>query len=486
MLFSCTSDDLENNSTNPVINQLKNDLKLDQFSNKNISQNLVVNWETPSRIEKDGFEIYEIGITETNEVKISSKIFQESLKYELIAIKKDSTVYSYFIEAFSSVHNDLYTGTIQELDNYTGTLNVFDLGGKQLGQLLVHNGVAKNPSNSAELEHLELAINLFSRSNKKGLTRKLPECNNTYTVKLLNDQWEDRFEEWTYASTGEVFLTKYLGRVFIKTEDTYETMSVSYPCDSEYTNDDIHIPFITKNYRTFNCEIADVLEEKIDYALLDPCPKAIMDKLKNSTNADIADVLAKLGANSVYTVNMKMGSTAQGYAQTQKISENNYLITVANDSYTTSTNLFRAAVLIHEIIHAYYHSVVDDNNNPTTNLLLNNFSYLYQAYEEKKYPGGPTVAQHDQMANDYIDSMAMVLEAYYISSTPLPFTIPSHEVFTDLAWGTLQEASIFREKYKDGDPVKARILNRYRTESSGRSVEVNTTLQQNPIGKPCN
>ena len=54
LLFSCTNDELENNSTNPVINQLKNDLKLDQFTNKNISQNLVVNWETLSRIEKDG------------------------------------------------------------------------------------------------------------------------------------------------------------------------------------------------------------------------------------------------------------------------------------------------------------------------------------------------------------------------------------------------------------------------------------------------
>jgi hypothetical protein len=39
-------------------------------------------------IEKQGFEI-EIGITETDEVKITSKLFQESLQYELIAIKKN-------------------------------------------------------------------------------------------------------------------------------------------------------------------------------------------------------------------------------------------------------------------------------------------------------------------------------------------------------------------------------------------------------------
>jgi hypothetical protein len=55
-------------------------------------------------------------------------------------------------------------------------------------------------------------------------------------------------------------------------------MSVSYPCESQ--NDEIHIPYIRKSYKTINYEISDVLEEKIDYTLLDTCPKAIMDKLK--------------------------------------------------------------------------------------------------------------------------------------------------------------------------------------------------------------
>jgi hypothetical protein len=54
-------------------------------------------------------------------------------------------------------------------------------------------------------------------------------------------------------------------------------MSVSYP-ESQYSNDEIHIPYIRKSYKTINYEISD--EEKIDYTLLDTCPKAIMDKLK--------------------------------------------------------------------------------------------------------------------------------------------------------------------------------------------------------------
>ena len=94
LLFSCTSDDLENNSTNPVINQLKNDLNLDQFKNKNIAENLVVNWQTLSRIDKDGFEIYEIEAIEKNPSKIESNLFQSELKYELISIKNNNEIHS--------------------------------------------------------------------------------------------------------------------------------------------------------------------------------------------------------------------------------------------------------------------------------------------------------------------------------------------------------------------------------------------------------
>jgi hypothetical protein len=41
------------------------------------------------------------------------QVISESLQYELIAIKKNAVTYSYLIQAFSSVQNDLYTGTIQ-------------------------------------------------------------------------------------------------------------------------------------------------------------------------------------------------------------------------------------------------------------------------------------------------------------------------------------------------------------------------------------
>jgi hypothetical protein len=479
MLFSCTSDDLENNSTNPVINQLKNDLKLDQFSNKNISQNLVVNWETPSRIEKDGFEIYEIGITETNEVKISSKIFQESLKYELIAIKKDSTVYSYFIEAFSSVHNDLFTGTIQELDNYSGTLNVFNLDGKPLGQLLAQNGVAKNHANSSELEPLKLAINLFSKLNNSGLTNKLPSCSTTYTVQVFREFYEDRYEIWKNAITNEVYTIKFLGSIYIKTEVSF--MAVAYPCESEYTNDAIHVPYITKNYSTFNCEISDVIEDNIDYTKLDPCPKGIMDKLKNTTNNDIKAILEKFGVGKVYSIEMKMGvmEYPQDFAETQKISKNNYLITVTNDSYLGATQLYKATALLHETIHAYMLSVVDDYDTYPTNAPFNDFPELFKRYVEKINGTNADYTQHEDMANKYVDAIASSLDEF--QNTDFLNFISDKQVFIDMAWSGLQGTDAFNKKYPVGSGDRKRFENRFSAELIGANYG-----GQNVIGRPCN
>lgn len=357
------------------------------------------------------------------------------------------------------------------------------MGGKQLGQLLVHNGLVKNPANSVELEHLELAINLFSKSGKNGLTNKLPSCDNTTTVALFNDIFEDRYEVWTNAITNVVYLTKYLGREYIKTEVTY--MSVSYPCDSEYTNDDIHIPFITKNYRTFNCEISDVIEEKIDYSLLDPCPKTVMDKLKNATNNDIKAILDKLGAGSnVYKLNIISGNANGLPAISTSTIPFSYTTTISTD-YTKATSLFRASNLLHEFVHVYFMSIVDDfraKGYPQTDYNLNSFPSLFQAFCDKEYSPTQTIAanaHHLEMANKYVDAIASSLKEYdkLNNSTVI---IPD-QVYIDLAWGGLMDAPVFYEKFPQGSNDAIRIRNRYACESAGFQVGT-----ESPIGKPCN
>lgn len=220
-----------------------------------------------------------------------------------------------------------------------------------------------------------------------------------------------------------------------------------------------------------------LIENQIDDTQLDPCPKEVMEKLKKATNADIANIMTKLGAKNTYKVSMVM-KPAGTYAETEKISSYNYEIRVDRDRYTNGTKLFKATSLIHEIIHAYFLSIVDDYNH-TPSTLLPSFPELFEAYVKKTYPN-PSDAQHKEMADKYVDAMASALQEYDAN-----FTVP-YQVYKDLAWGSLSEAPIFNKTYLPGTDENIRITNRYAAESSGHSTGQGTINQQNTIGKPCN
>lgn len=228
--------------------------------------------------------------------------------------------------------------------------------------------------------------------------------------------------------------------------------------------------------------IGQVIEENIDDSQLDPCLKGIMEQLKTTKTADIANVLAKLGANSIYTVNMLM-KPAGTYAETQRIpkSKYNYEIRVDRDRYTDGTKLFKATALIHELIQAYFLSIVDDYNN-TPSTALPSFSELFEVYVKKEHPTSTekTDAQHLAMANKYVDAMASALMEYDANY------IIDYQVYKDLAWGGLIDAPIFNATFPPGSAENIRIINRYKAESSGHAVEQGTPNVQIPVGKPCN
>jgi hypothetical protein len=223
-----------------------------------------------------------------------------------------------------------------------------------------------------------------------------------------------------------------------------------------------------------------VIEDKIDYSLLDPCPKGVLDKLKGTTDKDIATILEKLGADKIYTLNIisdsqisRPASSTPGPAGT-----NSYNIKISSN-YTSATGLFRASNLLHEIIHCYFFSLVDNytaTNNPA---IFNDFPTLFQKFVEHTYPGSKDSAHHDEMANTYVNAVALVLQEYNKSADPngiVPF-----QVYTDLAWGGLQEAPIFKEKHPIGSVEYNRIVGRYNSESVNFSVN-----EQIPVGQPCN
>jgi hypothetical protein len=233
MLFSCTKDDLENNSTISITNKLKNDLKLAQFTNKNLSDNLIVNWESLIKTEKDDFEVYEIEVNEKNPAIIESNLFQNELKYELIAIKKEGEMHSYLIEAYSSLNHTLYSNSIQNLKNFSGTLNVYELNGNLIGQLLIFNGTAKNTSGKSTIEPLNKIINLFNLKQNK--SNKIPACYEAYIVFTVANAYTDHYSSVTVGNYTHLTFVK----TTLETSTTTSYLSSPYPCDTNSDSYDI-------------------------------------------------------------------------------------------------------------------------------------------------------------------------------------------------------------------------------------------------------
>lgn len=243
---------------------------------------------------------------------------------------------------------------------------------------------------------------------------------------------------------------------------------------------DSSIARMSQNPNIFTSIIPFLTEKRIDDSQLDPCPKEVMEKLKNTINADIANVLAKLGANSQYTVNMVMKPAAT-YAEAQRTSKYNYEIRVDRERHTDGTKLFKATALIHEVIHAYFLSILDDySTTPSTALL--SFPELFEVYVKKAHPTSADKkdAQHLEMANKFVDAMASALQEYDANY------LIDYQVYKDLAWGGLSGTPIFDKTFPAGSIENTRILNRFRAESSGHAVDQGTPNEQAPVGKPCN
>ena len=238
---------------------------------------------------------------------------------------------------------------------------------------------------------------------------------------------------------------------------------------------------LLSTYKTV--QIALKIESQIDDSLLDPCSKGIMEQLKKATNSDIANVMTKLGAKNEYSTTMKMGTVAPGkYAATTKVSKNNYLVTVTQNDFTTASKLYKATALLHEIIHAYMLSVVDDYNTYPTNAPFTNFPELFKIYVSKiNNVQDADLAQHEDMADKYVNAIASALEEYQTSTTGIPSTLADKQVFLDLAWSGLQGTDIYNKKSQEGIIDNTRITARIGAEQNGVYSQ-----GQYAVGKQCN
>ena len=85
------------------------------------------------------------------------------------------------------------------------------------------------------------------------------------------------------------------------------------------------------------------------------------------------------------------------------------------------TDLAIAAVIIHEVVHAYFFSLFDDKLNNNIPKALNDFDLLYQRYVTNKYVGSDD-AQHAQIWQNFIGIMSSALQEYH---TGVPTSKPN-------------------------------------------------------------
>lgn len=230
-----------------------------------------------------------------------------------------------------------------------------------------------------------------------------------------------------------------------------------------------------------------LIEKNIDDSQLDPCGADVFQQVKNSTNCDFANVLAKLDANgSVYNTTIK---TEHNYytdsngivhevptpGNTVHNSPYNYTVYI-NPDYPGKTKLFIAALQLHELAHAYFFSLLDDYNSGATNS-FNELPIIYNAFVVNKQNFNPNLT-HEEIANSYVVAISAALQEYQPGL--------DQQVYDDMAWGGLIGTPIFDTLFPAGNPNLARITNRYTSEQTGNPQGQGTANQQNPLGQPCN
>ncbi|WP_417942811.1 hypothetical protein [Flavobacterium sp. RS13.1] len=231
--------------------------------------------------------------------------------------------------------------------------------------------------------------------------------------------------------------------------------------------------------------VASLIEDRIKDSL-DPCPKAVLEELKNCTTNDISAMLEKLGAGNTYEFNITSGYP-QGGTPAQSIHNQSTpfkYTTIISKDYTDGTKLFKASLILHETVHVYFMSIIDDFKSkgyPETDYNINSFPSLFQAYCDKNYP--PTNnqsanAHHKDMADKYVDAISKSLQEFQ-TGIAVGINEKADQIYLDLAWGGLYNTPIFDATYPSGTD-RERILNRKIAEQIGANYN-----GQSVIGNPC-
>ena len=146
---------------------------------------------------------------------------------------------------------------------------------------------------------------------------------------------EGEFIRYQFINNTWKIVLINLADVIVKTIPAkYSFLIFNYPVNQQKVYNDGMVYTFESEINTWSGVIAtdeliaQTIEDQIDDSKLDPCTKGVMEQLKNTTNYDIAKVLAKLGADgSVYNTTMISAVAPSGKpAQTIRTSAYNYKI----------------------------------------------------------------------------------------------------------------------------------------------------------------
>ncbi|MCC9019615.1 hypothetical protein [Flavobacterium lipolyticum] len=238
----------------------------------------------------------------------------------------------------------------------------------------------------------------------------------------------------------------------------------------------------------YTTAMVNEIEKRITDKNLTPCQKAVLEKLKTNKNVDIARMLARLGANSPYTLNITTADFDEPatirYTQKSPISRFDYTMIISSN-YTDRTSLSLAGNILHEVVHAYFLSLQDQVAAQGSSVALTEFPALFEVYVQQKAPTGAWMTpnlQHKQMAETYVNAIAAALQEFQTGNTA---ATSIQQKYLDLAWGGLYKTSVFDKTFPEGSADRSRILNRLHCEQQGADAQNHGGERQYPIGSKC-
>lgn len=481
-LSACTkdTDEAKNDSfaQNGVKDWFNNTFKNSKEWQQNAdSQNKVPDWSKGTYQKNDGVEVFEFPLVE-NYAKNKTATQKESnstlLKIAFLKISSDSIIVRklYYIPESNFLNSKLYDKSNIDIGKYNNNFKGLLITKKWNNQVLSY----KNIDNKTIVE---LAIpkdfENIGNSNKSA-TAKVSSGEEPYAYYIqlgscLIKGNQSKIDYWYYNPiTGKTDL--YKG---------------SYYNNNTYQQNGYYYPLMSTSPAAAAITTAQSIEDKIISSKLAPCPQKVLDKLKKSTDLDIATLFTAFGASTKFNITMiseeikadKNGNVAIATTErTTGLPAYNYTIKITTD-YTDGTELFKATAIVHEMIHAYFISLVDNPSRDREFGLFQDYPLLFQTWVNRKYPGSTDLKQHEEMAKTYVNSIGLLLQEFQ-TGMPVNTGIPDQR-YTDLAWHGLEKTTIYQKIFPLGSAERIRIQNVFGAEASGRTVG-----NIAPIGKKCN